>query len=134
MSQSNPFSKYVTNPSNIPDPNKINLQQLEKYNSLEIEKLGSLFRSVKRSGLYIGGVVGLCLVAAWWGEKQARCDLFGKDSTKLLIQIREEDIWTLPLSEMNNTTPTTENSKECSTLLKDSSRTPPSTAINFSMI
>jgi hypothetical protein len=81
MSQPNPYAKFVSNPSNIPDPNKITLQQLEKYNSLEIEKLGSLFRTFKRSGLYIGGVVGLCLIGAWWGEKQARSELFGSDST-----------------------------------------------------
>jgi hypothetical protein len=81
MSQ-NPFSKFVVDPSTIPDPNKITLQQFEKYNSLEIEKLNSLFRTLKRSSLYIGGVVGLCLAAAWWGERQARCQLFGQDSIK----------------------------------------------------
>ena len=80
MSQENPFSKFVTNPSSIPEPNKITLQQLEKYNSYEMEKLNALTRSVKRSGKYIGGVLGLCLVAAWWGEKNARSELFGADS------------------------------------------------------
>jgi hypothetical protein len=81
MSQENPFAKLVANPSSIPDPNRITLTQLEKYNSIEIEKLNTLGRTLKRSGKYIGGVVGLCLLGAWWGEKQARCQLFGADST-----------------------------------------------------
>ena len=84
MSQ-NPFSKLVANPSSAPDPNKITLQQLEKYNSLEVEKLNALFRTVKRSSKYIGGVLGLSLIAAWYAEKQARTELFGVDSTQLSI-------------------------------------------------
>ena len=94
MSQSNPYSKFVTNPSNIPDPNKISLQQLEKYNSLEAERLNALLRSVKKSGKYLGGVLGLCLAAAWWGEKSARCQLFGGDSNCPLTQTKEEVILT----------------------------------------
>lgn len=93
MSQ-NPFSKFVVDPSNIPDPNKITLQQFERYNSLEIEKLNSLFRTLKRSSLYIGGVLGLCAVAAWWGERSARCELFGQDSTSILTKTREARIST----------------------------------------
>ena len=65
MSQ-NPFSN-LPNPSSAPDPNKITLQQLEKYNSFEMEKINSLFRTVKRSSKYLGGVLGLSLIAAWWG-------------------------------------------------------------------
>ena len=84
----NPFSKFVPDPSSIPDPNKITLQQFERYNSLEIEKLNSLFRTIKRSGLYIGGVVALSLVGAWWAEKQARNQLFGVDSTLFSMQTR----------------------------------------------
>ena len=67
MAEQNPFSKLVANPSSVPDPNKISLQQFEKYNSLEMEKLNTLGRTIKRSGKYLGGVLGLCLVAAWWG-------------------------------------------------------------------
>lgn len=93
MSQ-NPFSKFVVDPSNIPDPNKITLHQFERYNSLEIEKLNSLFRTLKRSSLYIGGVLGLCAVAAWWGERSARCELFGQDSTSILTKTREARIST----------------------------------------
>jgi hypothetical protein len=66
MSHENPFAKLVSNPSSIPDPNKITLQQLEKYNSHEMEKLNALTRSLKRSGKFIGGVVGLCLVAGYF--------------------------------------------------------------------
>lgn len=97
MSHTNPFSKYIVDPSKIVDPNKITLQQLEKYNSYEIEKLNSLFKTVKRSSLYIGGVVGLCLLGAWWAERKARAELFGSDSTSFLIKIREEviSIWLL---------------------------------------
>ena len=73
MSNENPFSKLVIDPTSKPDPNKISLQQLEKYNSFEMEKLGSLSRTLKRSSKYMAGVAGLCLLAAWWGEKQARC-------------------------------------------------------------
>lgn len=76
----NPYAKYVADPSKIPDPSKISLAQLEKYNSYEMEKLNSLFRTIKRSSFYIGGVVGLCLAAAWWGERTARRELFGADS------------------------------------------------------
>jgi hypothetical protein len=76
----NPYAKYLADPSKIPDPNRISLAQLEKYNSYEIEKLNSLLRTLKRSSFYIGGVVGLCLAAAWWGEKNARKELFGVDS------------------------------------------------------
>ena len=90
---SNPYSKFVSDPSNIPDPNKISLKQFEKYSSLEADKLNSLFRTAARSSKYIGGVVGLCLVAAWWGEKQARCELFGADSISFFIQTKEEVIW-----------------------------------------
>jgi hypothetical protein len=81
MSQGNPFLKFVPDPSKVPDPNKISLQQFEKYSSYEMEKLSALSRSLKRSGLYIGGVIGLCLLGAWWGERKARCELFGADST-----------------------------------------------------
>lgn len=84
----NPYSKFVADPSSIPDPNKITLQQFERYNSLEIERLNSLFRTIKRSGLYIGGVIGLCLAGAWWAERKARHELFGCDSTPPSIQTR----------------------------------------------
>ena len=94
MSHENPFTKLVSNPSSAPDPNKITLQQLERYNSYEMEKLNTLGRTFKRSGKYIGGVLGLCLVAAWWGEKNARSELFGADSTVFITKIREEAIWT----------------------------------------
>ena len=57
---SNPFSKYVRDPSNIPDPNKMSVQQYQKYNSLEMEKLNALFRSLRKSRLYIAGVLGVC--------------------------------------------------------------------------
>lgn len=87
-SNNNPFSKLVADPSNIPDPNKITLQQFERYNSLEIERLNSLFRTIKRSGLYIGGVLGLCLAGAWWAERKARHELFGCDSKTPLTQTR----------------------------------------------
>ena len=80
MSQESPFAKLVSNPSSVPDPNRITLQQLEKYNSIEMQRLSTLSRTAIRSSKYIGGVLGLCLVAAWWGEKQARCELFGSDS------------------------------------------------------
>lgn len=92
-STNNPFSKLVADPSSIPDPNKITLQQLERYNSLEIERLNSLFRTIKRSGLYIGGVLGLCLAGAWWAERKARCELFGHDSTLFIRQTRVVAIW-----------------------------------------
>ena len=89
MSNENPFAKHVSNPSSIPDPNKITLQQLEKYNSFEMEKLNTLGRTMKRSGKYIGGVIGLCLIAGWYAEKQARSQLFGSDSKASMTQIRE---------------------------------------------
>lgn len=94
MSQESPFAKLVANPSSIPDPNKITLSQLEKYNSLEIEKMNSLGRSFKRSGKYMGGVLGLCLLGVWWGEKKARCELFGADSTSVSTQTRAAVTWT----------------------------------------
>ena len=81
MSQESPFAKFVSNPSSLPDPNKITLQQLEKYNSHEMEKINAFTRSFKRSGKYLGGVLGLCMVAVWWGEQKARSELFGADST-----------------------------------------------------
>ncbi len=90
----NPYSKFVVDPSTIPDPNKINLQQFEKYNSLEIERANRLFRTIKKSGLYIGGVLGLCLAGAWWAERKARHELFGSDSNYQIKQIREEAILT----------------------------------------
>lgn len=93
MSHENPFAKLVSNPSSAPDPNRITLQQLEKYNSIEMERLNTLTRSIKRSGKYLGGVLGLCLVGAWWAERQARCELFGADSTISIMQTREEAIW-----------------------------------------
>lgn len=94
MSHTNPFSKFVADPSTIPDPNKISLQQFEKYNSLELEKVNSLLRTMKRSSLYIGGVVGLCLVGAWWAERQARNELFGGDSKVCVMQTRAGHTWT----------------------------------------
>lgn len=84
MSQENPFAKLVPNPSSAHDPNKITLQQLEKYNSYEIERLNALGRSIKKSGKYLGGVLGVCLLAAWWGERNARWELFGIDSICLV--------------------------------------------------
>jgi len=84
-----------------------------------MEKLNSLFRTLKRSSFYIGGVVGLCFVAAWWGEKKARCELFGRDSNFIAIQIKVAATWTSKQSEMKTTTLTTESSKEHSTSPKD---------------
>ena len=40
-----------------------------------------MFKTVKRSSFYLGGVVGLCLLGAWWAERKARSELFGSDST-----------------------------------------------------
>jgi hypothetical protein len=80
MSHTNPYAKFVKDPSQVPDPNKITLQQFQKYNSLELEKSNLQLKTLKRSARYIGGVLGLCLVAAWWGEKNARNELFGSDS------------------------------------------------------
>ena len=77
----NPYSKFIKDPSSIPDPNKISLRQLETYTSLEMEKTHALFRTLKKSSLYMGGVIGLCLLGAVWGEKKARNELFGSDST-----------------------------------------------------
>ena len=88
----NPYAKFITDPSKIPDPNRITLQQLEKYNSLEIERANTLFRTIKKSGLYLGGVIGLCLAGAWWAERKARSELFGQDSNNNTIQTREEAI------------------------------------------
>jgi hypothetical protein len=119
----NPFSKFVVDPSSIPDPNKISLQQFERYNSLEMERINSLFRTIKRSGLYIGGVLGLCLVGAWWAEKQARTQLFGSDSTPFSTQTRAAATWTSSLFAMRTTTPTTASSSAPSTSLRGSSRT-----------
>jgi len=127
---SNPYAKFITDPSKIPNPNNITLTQLEKYNSLEIEKLNSLFRTLKRSSLYIGGVVGLCLVGAWWAEKKARCDLFGSDSKFITKQIREEVIWIWWLSEMRSTMLTTDSSNACSTWQKDLLEILPHTVIS----
>jgi hypothetical protein len=116
----NPFSKFVADPSSIPDPNKITLQQFERYNSLEIERINSLFRTIKRSGLYIGGVLGLCLAGAWWAEKQARCQLFGQDSTPLSMQTRAAATWISSPSAMRTTTPTIASSSAPSTSLRGS--------------
>jgi len=81
MSHTNPYAKFIKDPSQVPDPNRITLQQFEKYNSLELEKSNLQLRTLRRSAGYIGGVLGLCLIAAWWGEKNARHELFGSDST-----------------------------------------------------
>lgn len=85
MSHTNPYAKFIKDPSTIPDPNKITVQQFEKYNSLELEKVNSQLRTVKRSAVYIGGVLGLCLLGAWWVEKTARHELFGSDSTHIVM-------------------------------------------------
>ena len=91
--QENVFAKFVVDPSKVPDPNRIGLQQLEKYQSIETERLGALGRSFRRSAVYMAGVAGLCLVAAWLGEKNARSELFGADSTLPLNQTRAAAIW-----------------------------------------
>ena len=39
-------------------------------------------------------LLGLCALAAWWGERNARCELFGQDSTKMLTKTREAHIST----------------------------------------
>ena len=52
----------MPNPVAKPDPNRISLQQLEKYNSYEMEKMGSLGRVLRRSARYMAGVAGLCLL------------------------------------------------------------------------
>lgn len=130
MSQGNPFAKFVPNPSSVPDPNKITLQQLEKYNSLEIEKLNALFRALRRSAPYVGGVLGLCLAAAWWGERQARSELFGADSTRSAMQTREAATSTCSPTATRSTTPTTASSSACSTWPRPRRETPRSTLIS----
>jgi hypothetical protein len=127
MSQGNPFAKLVPNPSSVPDPNKITLQQLEKYNSLEIEKLNSLFRTLRRSAPYIGGVLGLCLAAAWWGERQARSELFGADSTRFATQTKEVATSTCSPTATRSTMPTIASSSACSTWPRPKRKTPQST-------
>jgi len=37
-----------------------------------MEKLASISRTLRRSSFYIGGVIGLCLVGAFWAERRAR--------------------------------------------------------------
>ena len=86
----NPYSKFIIDPSKVLDPNKVTLTQFEKYSSLEMEKMGSVFRTMKRSGFYISGVIGLCLVGALWAERKARNELFGSDSKFVAMQIRED--------------------------------------------
>lgn len=86
----NPYSKFIVDPSKVPDPNKVTLSQFEKYSSLEMEKIGSVFRTMKRSSFYIGGVIGLCFIGALWAERKARSELFGSDSNYLAMKIRED--------------------------------------------
>ena len=45
---------------------------------------------MKRSGLYIGGVIGLCLLTSIYAERKARSELLGSDSKFILIKIRED--------------------------------------------
>ena len=127
---SNPYSKFIIDPSTVPDPNKVTLSQFEKYSSLEMEKIGSVFRTLKRSSFYIGGVIGLCFVGALWAERRARCELFGGDSNFLAIKTREDRTWTCKLSATKPTTPTTESSSECSTWPRAQSLTDRFTASN----
>lgn len=68
----NPFAGFIPEVSKAHDPNHITLANLEKYNSLEHEKLDGLFKVLKKSRLYIGGVLCLCVWGAWYGERKAR--------------------------------------------------------------
>lgn len=116
---SNPFSKYVKDPANIPDPNKVTLQQFQKYHSHEMTKLNALFRSVRKSGLYLAGVFGVCWVYTAYRLSVTQDELFGSDCTLFLSKTRAAHILTCTPGGTRSTTPTTGSSSGRSTWRRD---------------
>jgi hypothetical protein len=76
----NPFSKFVVDPSKVPNPNTITAAEFEKYTSNEITRLNSSFRVYKRSAVYLAGCIGLMLVTGYFAGKSGRTHLLGSDS------------------------------------------------------
>lgn len=60
--ESNPFSQFVTDPSSIPDPNKMTRTDFLNYTSYEIEKSNAALRMMKKSLPFMAGIIGLSIL------------------------------------------------------------------------
>ncbi len=59
----NPYSKFLIDPSNIPDPNTISMEKFLAYDSYQMNKSRANFKVFKNSLFYLGGMVGLILLS-----------------------------------------------------------------------
>lgn len=85
LMSNNPFSKFVVDPSKVPDPNTITARQFENYASTELRRVQSSLRVYRRSAIYLAGCFGLMLFAGYMTGGAARKNVFGTDSKFLLI-------------------------------------------------
>lgn len=76
----NPFSKFVVDPSKIPDPNTIQAREFENYASTEIRRIQSSLRVYRRSAIYLAGCAGLMLVVGYFSGSTARKNVLGAES------------------------------------------------------
>ena len=110
----NPFSKFVVDPSKVPDPNTITAREFENYASTELRRVQSSLRTYRRSAVYLAGCAGLMLVTAWLTGGAARKSVLGTDSNFCHnFQTKEALIWILKLPMTNLTTLIIDNSREC---------------------
>lgn len=76
----NPFSKFVVDPSKVPDPNTITAREFEKYASTELQRVQSSLRTYRRSAVYLAGCAGLMLLTGFFASRLGRTHVLGKDS------------------------------------------------------
>jgi hypothetical protein len=82
----NPFSKFVVDPSKMPDPNTITAREFEKYTSTELQRVQSSLRTYRRSAVYLGGCAALMLFTAFFANRTGRTYVLGSDS-KIYVKI-----------------------------------------------
>ena len=76
----NPFSKFVVDPSKVPDPNTITAREFEKYTSTELQRIQSSLRTYRRSAVYLGGCAAFMLFTALLANRSGRTYVLGAES------------------------------------------------------
>ncbi len=76
----NPFSRFVVDPSKVPNPNTMQAREFENYTSTEMRKIQSSLRVYRRSAIYLAGCFGMMLVAGYLSNRAGRHHILGSDS------------------------------------------------------
>lgn len=75
----------VVDPKLWPNPRTMTPQQLQKFTSLEMVKLGYTFKTLKQSLPFIAGVLTGCLFTKFAVDSMVKWWIFGDNGIKCLL-------------------------------------------------